>query len=113
MIKQVPFQPAPTLSIFQFKPAFCGNGSVSVVPFASPGPPFETVIVNPIGSPAFTNGLSAVFTMLIDGLATHVVAVDWAEPPFVVVTVPVLLTLPLFGQSPPVAVVVGELMCTV
>jgi hypothetical protein len=44
---------------------------------------------------------------------THVEALDWSEPSLLVVTLPVLLTTPLVGQSPPVAPVVGEVMCTV
>jgi hypothetical protein len=44
---------------------------------------------------------------------TQVEALDWSEPSLLVVTLPVLLTTPLVGQSPPVAPVVGEVMCTV
>src|SRR5947209_1749362 len=67
-----------------------------------------------MGSPAFTCAASAVFTIWIDGFATHVSADDWPEPSFVVVTVPVLSTSPLPpGQLPPVADVVGEVMWTV
>src|ERR1700757_1448915 len=52
--------------------------------------------------------------MWIDGAATHVDADDWSEPSFVVVTLPVLSTTPLPpGQTPPVAAVVGDVMCTV
>src|SRR4051794_28360253 len=48
------------------------------------------------------------------GAATHVDAPDWSEPSFVVVTLPVLSTTPLPpGQTPPVAAVVDEVMCTV
>src|SRR6516162_4708432 len=48
------------------------------------------------------------------GAATHVEADDSSLSPFVVVTSPVLLTTPLPpGQTPPVAAVVGEVMCTV
>src|SRR5438045_9675310 len=50
----------------------------------------------------------------MSGAATHVEALDWSEPSFVVVTLPVLSTTPLPpGQSPPVAAVVGDVMCTV
>src|SRR3954468_22069288 len=50
----------------------------------------------------------------MDGAATHVEALDWSEPAFVVVTLPVLFTRPLPpGQTPPVAAVVGDVMCTV
>src|SRR5579884_367973 len=52
--------------------------------------------------------------MWIPGPATHVSAVDWPEPAFVLVTSPVFSTTPLPpGQTPPVAEVVGATMCTV
>src|SRR6476469_611846 len=44
---------------------------------------------------------------------TQVEALDWSLPSFAVLTLPVLLTTPVSGQSPPVAPVVGEVMCTV
>src|SRR5438128_5262305 len=47
------------------------------------------------------------------GAATQVDALAWSELSFVVVTLPVLLTTPVFGQLPPVAAVVGDVMCTV
>src|SRR3954466_16353511 len=51
--------------------------------------------------------------MWIPGAATHVEAESLSEPSLVVVTSPVLLTTPLPpGQTPPVAAVVGEVMCT-
>ena len=77
-------------------------------------PEFETVSVKPIWSPAFTWAASAVFTILIPGPATHVEALDWPEPSFVVATEAVLSTTPLpDGQTPPVAAVVVDVMCTV
>jgi hypothetical protein len=57
------FQPAPCDSIDQSRPAFVGNVSDKVTPFASPAPEFQTVIVKPICSPAFTCAASGVFTM--------------------------------------------------
>jgi hypothetical protein len=63
VIAQVPFQPAPCDSIDQSRPAFVGNVSDKVTPFASPAPSFQTVNVNPICSPAFTCAASAAFTM--------------------------------------------------
>src|SRR5947208_857364 len=46
--------------------------------------------------------------------ATHVEALDWSVPSFVVVTLPVLFTTPLpLGQTPPVAAVVPDVMWTV
>src|SRR5204862_269909 len=44
---------------------------------------------------------------------TQIEALDWSLPSFLVVTLPVLLTTPVFGQSPPVAPVVDDVMCTV
>src|SRR5207302_10618072 len=44
---------------------------------------------------------------------THVEALDWSLPSLLVVTWPVLSTTPVLGQSPPVAPVVPEVMCTV
>src|SRR5579862_4784080 len=50
----------------------------------------------------------------MSGAATHVDADDCPEPSFVVVTEPVLSMTPLPpGQTPPVAAVVGDVMCTV
>src|SRR5579871_6348517 len=72
VIAHVPPQPAPWLAICQFRPGFVGSGSDSVAPYAAPGPVLYTVIVNPIGSPAFTCAASAVFRILIHGTATHV-----------------------------------------
>ena len=44
---------------------------------------------------------------------TQIEALDSSVPSLVVVTLPVLSTTPVSGQSPPVAPVVGEVMCTV
>src|SRR6478672_1882749 len=107
-------QPAPASAIDQSRPAFTGNVSVNVTPCASPEPSLYTVNVNPIDSPAFTCAASAVFTIWIAGAATHVEAESLSEPSFVVATSPVLSITPLpSGQPPPVAAVVGEVMCTV
>src|SRR5689334_13694810 len=52
--------------------------------------------------------------MWIAGAATQVEALDSPEPAFVVVTSPVFVITPVPpGQRPPVAAVVGEVMCTV
>src|SRR4051795_2064566 len=70
-IAQLPFQPAPCESIVQFRPAFVGNVSFSFTPAASPAPEFQTVIVKPTGSPAFTLEASAIFkTLTSAGLIT-------------------------------------------
>src|SRR5260370_28477991 len=42
-----------------------GSGSLTATPLAVPGPVLLTLMVNPIGSPAFTVALSAVFVVLI------------------------------------------------
>src|SRR3954454_4068122 len=44
---------------------------------------------------------------------TQIEALDSSVPSLVMVTLPVLSTTPVSGQSPPVAPVVGEVMCTV
>src|SRR5580765_8372036 len=44
---------------------------------------------------------------------TQVEALESSLPSLLVVTLPVLLTTPVSGQSPPVAPVVAEVMCTV
>ena len=103
----------PGKQIDQLEPEpFVGSViTVSATPFASPAPLFQTVRVKPIGSPPITWAeSSAVFTMWIVGAATQVEAFDWPEPALVVVTLPVLLTVPVPGQVPPVAAVVGEVM---
>src|SRR4051794_6743174 len=76
-------------------------------------PSFQTVIVKPIWSPALTCAASAVFRMWIAGAATQTSAESSSDPSLVVVTEPVLSTRPVSWQSPPVAVVVSETMCTV
>lgn len=113
-----PPQPEPWEAIVQDSPAWAGSTSVRVTSLASPVPLFETVNVNPIGSPAFTTALSGVLTMSIAGPSTgpctQVDAVDSPEPAFDVDTSPVFETTPLPpGQPPPVAAAVGDVICTV
>src|SRR5579871_1508906 len=61
-----------------------------------------------------TCAASAVFRMWMDAPATHVVASDVSEPPFVAETPAVLSTTPSpVGQEPPVACVVVDVMWTV
>src|SRR5579862_1116676 len=103
LIEQLEPQPAPVSAptIDQFRPAIFGSGSLSVTFFASPAPVLKLVIVNPIGSPAFTvDGESAVFTMLRPGGWTQMVASELAEPSLPVVTLPVLSTSPPPGHDP-------------
>ena len=49
--------------IDQLTPAPVGSGSLRVTPVAVPAPVLDTVMVKPIGSPAFTLVASAVFVM--------------------------------------------------
>src|SRR5204863_154919 len=72
----LPLKPAPWSAIVQARPALVGSGSLIVTPFASPAPEFDTVSVNPIGSPALTCALSAVFTMWMAGALTQTEALD-------------------------------------
>src|SRR5439155_22904149 len=44
---------------------------------------------------------------------TQVEALEVSEPSLLVATLPVLMTTPVFGQSPPVAPFVDAVMCTV
>jgi hypothetical protein len=75
-------------------PVPSGSVSVSVTFLAVTTPVFLTVIVNPIGLPALTEGLSA--TLLIKRLVhwTKIKAVASAKPSFVVVTLAWLLINP-------------------
>ena len=87
--------------------------SFSFTPAASPAPAFQTVIVKPTGSPAFTLEASAIFKTLTSAGLTQTVSSDEGLPSLVVVTWPVLSTTPLPGHAPAVSLVVGETMCTV
>src|SRR5204863_163138 len=93
-IAQLPFQPAPCAAIVQDRPAFTGSVSFSFTPAASPAPEFQTVIVKPTGSPAFTLEASAVFKTWTSALSLHAVLPIYGLPSFVVVTLPVLSTTP-------------------
>ena len=67
-------QPAFAGLIDQLMPVPVGSGSFSVTPVAVPAPVFDTVIVNPIGSPALTDTASAVFAICRPGHCTEVLA---------------------------------------
>ena len=67
-------QPALAGLIDQLMPVPMGSGSLSVTPVAVPKPVFDTVIVNPIGSPALTDAASAVFVICKPGHCTEVLA---------------------------------------
>src|SRR5437879_2962663 len=107
-------------SMVQSTPVSAGSASFTVTPVAIPGPPLDTVIVNPTASPAVTDVASAVLLMvrlgssgttcgppqfLVQGGAvTTMMAKAWTEPPLVDVAVAVL------GSEPCVAAVVGVVM---
>ena len=80
-----------------------------MTPLAMPGPLLETVIVNPIGSPADTEPASATFSMSIEAPRTITSSVSSSVPSLVVVTDAVLET----GLSGTVSLVVGLAMWTV
>src|SRR5215469_10302299 len=67
-----------------------GSGSLTATPVAVPAPAFLTVTVYPIGSPAFTDVLSAVLVIVTDaGLQVILASLD-PDPSLVVVTLAVL-----------------------
>src|SRR6266480_5312613 len=67
-----------------------GSGSLRITPTAVLGPPFSIVIENPIGSPALTEGLSAVFVR-VSSVGKHVtLAEPCASGPLYSVAVAVL-----------------------
>ena len=68
-----------------------GSGSLTVTPCAVPRPLFETVTVNPIGSPSSTTAASAVFTMWIAAVLQVIDAVELSVPSLLDVTFAVLL----------------------
>src|SRR5579884_2906288 len=51
-------------------PGFDGNTSDTVTPDAVPGPPFDTVNVYEIASPAFTTGVDVDLSICTDGAST-------------------------------------------
>src|SRR4051812_33531647 len=67
-------QPVLAGSIDQLTPEPVGNGSLRVTPFAVPWPAFDTVIANPISSPATTTSSSAVLVIVRVGASTTIVA---------------------------------------
>src|SRR5215467_8166947 len=72
-------------SIDQVTPAPdpAGSGSVTDTPVAVPVPVLLTLMVNPIGSPAFTDAASAVFRMWIDAGLQVILALLESEPSLV------------------------------
>src|SRR6266852_3794286 len=67
-----------------------GSGSVTVTPCAVPVPALVTAILNPIGSPAFTDAASAVLTMWMFAGWQVILASAEPDPSLVVVTLAVL-----------------------
>src|SRR5205823_1440632 len=107
VMEQLP-APVPP-SMLHDVPALVGRASKSATPFAIPGPPLETVIRKPIGSPALTEDASGVFVTDSPGACTTTLAEALSDPSFDVLTEAVLST----GESAGVADVVPEEMCTV
>jgi hypothetical protein len=89
------------------KSARAGNVSVSVTCRAVPGPPLDTVIVNPIASPADTDTASGVFTTLMFGHWTATVPVPETGSSLLASAMAVLLIVPQL------CAVVGDETCTV
>src|SRR5215472_8663520 len=71
-------------------PEPAGSRSVTVTPWARPVPMLVTTTVNPIGSPAFTNGASATLLMMTIAGRHTIFASELPPPSLVVVTVAVL-----------------------
>src|SRR5437764_4601797 len=105
----------PSVDVAETKVFPVGIGSVIFTPVSLLGPLFVTTIVQVmlLSPRVWVAGEPALVTERSTMACTQVDAGDWSLPSFVVVTLAVLLTTPVFGQSPPVAPVVGEVMCTV
>ena len=73
----------------------------------------QVIRVLPSGFSSWLAGVPLFVTVRSTRAWTQVEALDSSEPSLVVVTSPVLSTTPVSGQSPPVAPVVAEVMCTV
>src|SRR5262249_19520595 len=107
---QVPFVVVTETNVF---PA--GIGSAIFTPVSALGPLFVTTIVQVmLPSPSVWVAGDPAFVFERSSCAwTQTEAESSSEPSLLVVTSPVLSITPVFGQSPPVAPVVGEVMCTV
>src|SRR5438876_226041 len=90
-------------------PAKAGRASFRATLRAIPVPLLVTVTVNPMASPAETEGLSADLATSMAAPRTSTEAEAVSEPSLVVVTLAVLST----GEEPAVAAVVGYDTCTV
>src|SRR6266540_451838 len=98
-------QPGPVEeSMDQEVPESVGRASVRWVPRAMPAPLLVTVMVNPMPSPAETEGSSAVLATSMAAPWTSTEALATSAPSFNVATAAVLST----GELPAVAAVVGE-----
>ena len=91
----------------QTRPPPVGSVSATVTPVAAPGPALVTVIVNPMRSPADTDGASGVFRTLMSGHWTTTVPASETGSRLLESAVAVLLIVPHD------AAVVGETRCTV
>src|SRR6187431_130339 len=104
-VRTLPAMEQSALSSDQLMPA--GSGSLSVTPWAVPGPALLTVIVKAAVSPALMGLSSAVLTTVMSGHWTVTDASSVSEPSLAATTEPVLST------SPQVAGVVALTMWTV
>src|SRR5207245_820091 len=92
-----------------------GVGAGVVTPVSVLGPLFVTTIVH-VMLPARRSCVAGEPAVVIERSTrawTQVEALALSEPSLLVVTLPVLSTVPLPGQSPPVAAVVPDTTCTV
>ena len=78
--------PPASSSRVQTSPGSLGNGSLTTTPVAVAAPLFVTVTVNPIVSPASTDGSSAVLLMSIALLLIVMVSESSSDPAFSEVT---------------------------
>src|SRR5947208_845703 len=102
-IEQLPAPVPPAMD--HVTPVPDGSGSETVPFCARPGPVLDTVMTQPIGSPASTVAWSADLVMWTKPQLTVILTWStWSEPTLDVVTVAVLSTVPQ------VAAVVGEVM---
>src|SRR6516162_6524668 len=105
----------PLVVVADTKVLPAGIGSVTVTPVSSLGPLFLTTIVQVMlpWPRSWTAGEPVLVIERSTIACTQVVAVEFSLPSFDVVTEPVLLIVPEPGQSPALAGVVVEVMCTV
>src|SRR6478752_3654017 len=98
----------PWVEVAETKVFPVGSGSVIFTPVSALGPLLVTTIVQVMlpWPRSWVAGEPALVTERSTMAWTQIEALDWSLLSFVVVTLPVLLTTPVVGQSPPVAPVV-------